>query len=86
MMTARSSVLLLLALGACSSSPGVEPLFHALETGSAAEAMEAKREAGTYDGLEFKRICEDCCHAHGLSGVDPGPCECGDLGLDVFLK
>jgi hypothetical protein len=57
MMTARSSVLLLLTLAACSSSPDVEPLFHALEKGTAAEAMVAgEKLAEVYEDANLPRL------------------------------
>lgn len=43
------------------------------------------RDAGN-DPLAPKNECEKCCSDHGWEGVDPGPCECGKLGLDVLLK
>jgi len=55
-MTARSSVLLL-TLAACSSSPDVEPLFHALEKGTAAEAMVAGEQlAEIYEDRDLPRL------------------------------
>lgn len=38
------------------------------------------------DPLAPKTECESCCRAHGWDSVDPGPCECGKLGIDVLLK
>jgi len=56
MMTARFSVLLL-ALAACSSSPDVEPLFHALEKGTPAEALAAgEKLAEIYEDADLPRL------------------------------
>jgi hypothetical protein len=58
MTTARFS-LLLLALAACSSPPreDIEPLFRALESGSAAEAMTAgEKLAAAYDDADLPRL------------------------------
>lgn len=38
------------------------------------------------DPLLHKNICEGCCYEHGLTGVEPGPCVCGELGVDVIFK
>ena len=60
MTTAQSSVLLLLlALAACSSAPreDVEPLFKALESGTAAEAMTAGEKLATvYEDADLPRL------------------------------
>lgn len=59
MTTARSSLPLLLALAACSSTPrqDVEPLFRALEKGSAAEAMTAgEKLAEVYEDADLPRL------------------------------
>jgi hypothetical protein len=57
---------------------------------AAAEYTKAVKDAGTsstnIDPLMHKNICEACCHSHGLSGVEPGPCVCGELGVDAILK
>jgi|SRR6185295_11514479 len=58
MTTARYS-LLLLALAACSTPPreDLEPLFRALESGSAAEAMAAgEKLAAAYDDADLPRL------------------------------
>lgn len=54
---------------------------------------EAARTVASRDGghpavdlTEHKRLCEQCCHDHGLEAVDPGTCECGKLGLDVLTR
>src|SRR6185295_17752020 len=59
MTTARSGILLLLALAACSSAPreDVEPLFKALESGTAAEAMTAGEKLATvYEDSDLPRL------------------------------
>lgn len=53
---------------------------------SAAADLNAKRDGGAFDLSEHKRLCEECCRARGFASVDPGPCECGELGIDVLLK
>src|SRR5258706_899387 len=55
----RSGAVLLLFLAACSSVPreDVEPLFHALEHGGAAEAMAAgEKLAAVYDDRDLPRL------------------------------
>jgi hypothetical protein len=84
------ALVVVLALGAvvdCRCRTRYEPRVTAECNSFAADEIEKKRDAGTpYDLLEYKRVCEGCCSNHGLTGVDPGPCECGDLGLDVLMK
>ncbi len=62
MTTARSSLLLLLALAACSDAPpreDLEPQFRALESGSAADAMSAgEKIAAAYDDSELLRLAK----------------------------
>src|SRR5258705_1276456 len=62
MTTARSSVLLALLLAACSSAApreDVEPLFRALESGSAAEAFAASEKlVSVYDDSELPRLAK----------------------------
>jgi hypothetical protein len=62
MTTARSSVLLTLLLAACSGAPpreDVEPLFRALESGSAAEALAAgEKLAAVYDDEDLPRLAK----------------------------
>jgi hypothetical protein len=62
MTTARSSVLLALLLAACSGAPpreDVEPLFRALEGGSAAEALAAgEKLAAVYDDEDLPRLAK----------------------------
>src|SRR5687767_13142591 len=59
MTTARSSLLIVLILSACSSAPreDVEPLFRALERGTAAEAFAASEKlAAAYDDEDLPRL------------------------------
>src|SRR6185295_13139158 len=59
MTTARFSLPLILTLVACASGPreDVEPLFHALETGSVAEAMAAgEKLASIYEDADLPRL------------------------------
>ena len=80
-------VALAVAFMNCRCRTRYEPAVTA-ECHSAA-AQEIDRDRGRDGGLgfaDFKRVCEDCCRRHGLGGVDPGSCECGDIGLDVLLK
>jgi hypothetical protein len=62
MTTVRFSLPAVLILGACSSATPAddhEPLFHALETGSAAEAMAAgERIATAFDDSELPRLAK----------------------------
>jgi len=62
MTMARSSVLLSLLLAACSAAPpreDVEPLFRALESGSAAEAFAAgEKLAAAYDDEDLPRLAK----------------------------
>jgi hypothetical protein len=48
--------------------------------------MDAGGSSATIDPLTHKNICEACCHKNGLNSVEPGPCVCGELGLDGLLK
>ena len=42
------------------------------------------RPARTF--LAARERCEACCRRRGLSSVEPGYCECGQLGLDALIK
>jgi hypothetical protein len=68
MTTARFSLLLTLTLAACSSAPpreDLEPLFHALESGTPAEAMAASEKLAA--------LCEDSDLPRLENALDAAP-------------
>lgn len=70
----------------CRCRTTYEPELTDRCTAAAAAELDLARDGGAVDLSEHKRRCEDCCRAHGADAVDPGPCACGRLGLDVLLK
>lgn len=76
----------LLVLADCRCRTQYEPEVTRQCMGWAADELEQRRDGGVVDLLEHKRLCEDCCRSRGFDAVDPGPCECGKLGVDVLLK
>jgi len=43
-------------------------------------------DGGAFDWSDRDKMCQDCCHAHDLSNVEPGYCACGKMGLDALMK
>ena len=81
-LLARSAVLVaLLLLASCRLKTKYD-----LDTTKACVDRSLAGQADGGPGYDWNRACKDCCHEKGMTAVDPGGCECGELGLDALLK
>lgn len=79
-----AAILLVLSGAACR----VRSKYDGEATTACMHEASAKDQKARLDGgsIDVNRACKDCCHEKGLDEVEPGPCECGKLGLDALLK
>lgn len=81
-MVARLAASLVTSLLVLSGCCRVRSTFDSGAT-AACQAEGSAPDAGP--GAARER-CEACCRRRGLSSVEPGYCECGQLGLDALIK
>src|SRR5258708_3388431 len=90
---AGSHMVILLAFGAlidcrCRTRYDARATAECKETAMKQAVTSAPDSGGHGEAVaaDWDKRCQDCCHAHRLDNIEPGYCECGDLGLDALMK